>query len=102
MRAGIFLFAYAVCQGQTGLNVTSGLDGMVDRYLTEIARAQWEARARTVAAIHTPAEVSRRQAYIRKKMLEEVGGLPEKTPLNARITGTVEHNDYRVEKLVYE
>ena len=102
MRTGIFLFAYAVCQAQTGLNVTTGLDGMVDRYLTEIARGQWEARARAVAAIHTPAEVSEWQAYIHKKMLEEVGGLPEKTPLNARTTGTVEHDDYRVEKLVYE
>ena len=102
MRTGIFLFAYAVCQAQTSLHVTTGLDGMVDRYLTEIARGQWEVRARAVAAIHTPAEVSERQAYIRKKMLEEVGGLPEKTPLNARITGTVEHDDYRVEKLIYE
>jgi cephalosporin-C deacetylase-like acetyl esterase len=102
MKKALLFVAFAVCRAQSPLDVTTGLDGMVDRYLTTIARSQWEARARTVAAIRTPAEVKQRQAYIRKKMLEEVGGLPEKTPLNARITGTVDHDDYKVEKLIYE
>ena len=31
-----------------------------------------------------------------------VGPLPEKTPLNARITGVVDKGDYRIEKVVYE
>ena len=31
-----------------------------------------------------------------------LGGFPDRTPLNARVTGTLERDDYRVEKLVYE
>jgi cephalosporin-C deacetylase-like acetyl esterase len=102
MKKALFFVAFAVCQAQSSLDVTTGLDGMVDRYLTAIAKSQWEARAKSVAAIRTPAQVKERQAYIRKKMLEEVGGLQEKTPLNARITGTLDRGDYKVEKLVYE
>ena len=75
---------------------------MVDRYLTAIAKRQWEARAARVAALRTPAEVRARQEYIRRKLVEEVGGFPEKTALNARITGTLDRGDYKVEKLIYE
>jgi cephalosporin-C deacetylase-like acetyl esterase len=81
------------------LEVTAGLAGMVDRYLTEIAKKHWEAR---VAAIRTPGEERARQEYIRKKVMEALGGFPKKTPLNARVTGTLERDGYRVEKLIYE
>lgn len=75
---------------------------MVDRHLTAIARRCWEARAAAVSRINTPEQVAERQAYIRSKMLEALGGFPEKTPLNARITGVLERDGYRVEKLIYE
>jgi cephalosporin-C deacetylase-like acetyl esterase len=74
----------------------------VDRYLSHIAQQQWEARDSAVAAIQTPDQVKQRQNYIHTKLLQEIGGWPEKTPLNARITGTLDHPDYKVEKLVYE
>lgn len=74
----------------------------LDRYLTGIAQRHWKERAASVAALRTPADVARRQEYIRTKMLEEIGGFPEKTPLNPRITGTIERAGYRIEKLVYE
>jgi cephalosporin-C deacetylase-like acetyl esterase len=76
--------------------------GMVDRYLTGLARQSWEERAAKIARIRRPAEVSERQAYIRTKVLEALGGFPERTPLNPRITGTLERDGYRVEKLIYE
>jgi cephalosporin-C deacetylase-like acetyl esterase len=95
----------AVCAplfAQTSLDVTNGLDGMVDNYLSGVAQKLWEQRDKQIAAIQTPDQVKRRQAYIHKKLLEEIGGFPEKTPLRARITGTLDHPDYKVEKLVYE
>jgi cephalosporin-C deacetylase-like acetyl esterase len=76
--------------------------GMVDRYLTGLARQSWEERAAKIARIRTPAEVSERQAYIRTKVLEALGGFPARTPLNPRITGGFERDGYRVEKLIYE
>lgn len=79
------------------------VQGSVDGFLTEVAKQCWEERAAAVARIRTPDEVAARQAYIRKKVLEALGGFPtEKTPLNARITGTLERDGYRVEKLIYE
>jgi len=88
--------------GQEALQVVGDLRGMVDRHLTAIARQCWERRAQQIAAVSTPAQVSERQAYIRRKVLEALGGFPEKTPLNARITGTLERDGYRVEKLIFE
>src|SRR4051812_6874149 len=99
------LVLIACCAGlnaQSPLDVGTGLDGQLDRYLTAIAKQQWEARAAKIAAIRTRAEVAARQQYIRKQLVEEVGGFPEKTPLNARITGTLDRGDYKVEKLIFE
>jgi hypothetical protein len=48
-------------------------------------------------------ELEQRKAFIRGKLIEGIGGLPSKgTPLNARITGTVKQNGYRIEKVIYE
>lgn len=54
-------------------------------------------------ALKSPAEVTERQAAIRKFMTESLGGLPSSsTPLNARITGTVPGNGFTIEKIVFE
>ncbi|MGC8794471.1 MAG: alpha/beta hydrolase family protein, partial [Bryobacteraceae bacterium] len=89
-------------RAQEALEVVGNLQGSVDRYLTAIARQCWERRAQAIASIATPAQVAERQAYIRNKVLEALGGFPEKTPLNPRITGTLEGDGYRVEKLIFE
>lgn len=98
----LFLLAAAALPAQEALEVVGGLQGSVDRYLTAIARQCWERRAQTVARITTPEQVAERQAYIRARVLEALGGFPEKTPLNARITGTLERDGYRIEKLIFE
>lgn len=54
-----------------------------------------------VAAAGTPAFAARCRE-IRAQALASFGGLPERTPLNARITGTVRRPGYRIEKLVAE
>ena len=105
MRKLLPLLGLALAAGlaaQENLQVTAGLEGMVDRYLTAIAEKHWRGRAAEVASIRTPAQVRARQEYIRKKVLEALGGFPERTPLNPRITGTLERDGYRVEKLIYE
>ncbi len=84
------------------LQVAGGLSGMLDAWLTRIAERQWTARAAEVASIQTPDDVARRQKYIREKFLASLGGLPEKTPLHAVLTGTLVRDGYRVEKLIYE
>jgi cephalosporin-C deacetylase-like acetyl esterase len=87
---------------QSPLDVGTDLDAQFSQYLTNIARQQWESRAVAVGKIRTPDQVRERQAYIRRRLLDEIGGFPEKTPLNPRITGTLDRGDYKVEKLIYQ
>lgn len=101
-RTVFLLLLPAVLPAQEAFEVVGGLQGSVDRYLTAIARQCWERRAQAMERIRTPEQVAERQAYIRNKVLEALGGFPEKTPLNARITGTLEREGYRVEKLIFE
>jgi cephalosporin-C deacetylase-like acetyl esterase len=75
---------------------------MVDRHLTEVAIKLLESRSARVSQIRTPDAVRERQDYIRRKLIEEIGGFPEKTPLNAVITSTLQRDGYRVEKLIFE
>ncbi|MEO7653258.1 MAG: acetylxylan esterase, partial [Bryobacteraceae bacterium] len=74
----------------------------LDRYLTALAERAWTERRSRVATIKTPEEVRERQAYIRRKVTEALGGFPERTPLKARVTGTLQRDGYRVEKLIFE
>jgi dienelactone hydrolase/pimeloyl-ACP methyl ester carboxylesterase len=64
----------------------------------EIMRARAEARA----AIRTPEQVMKLRDEVRRKLRACFGEWPERTPLNARVTGTVERADYTIEKLIYE
>jgi len=91
-----------VTVAQELLRVREDLTDELNRYLTDYARKAWEERARVVARIATASEVAERQQYIRERILESLGGLPERAPLNARITGTLVRDGYRVEKLIYE
>jgi cephalosporin-C deacetylase-like acetyl esterase len=75
---------------------------MLPDYLNRTAFALLDQRQRTVAAIRTPEEVEKRRVYVRERMLAELGGLPERTPLNARVVGRVERDGYRVEKVVFQ
>jgi len=100
--AGLMIITANGASAQDTLRVTDGLSGMVDRYLTEIARQHWEARTQTVARITGPSQVKQRQEYIHRKILDSLGGLPARTPLNAHVTGTLQREGYRVEKVIYE
>ncbi len=43
-----------------------------------------------------------RQNEVRQILWEIIGSFPDKTPLNAKITGTVKKNGYKVENIIYE
>jgi cephalosporin-C deacetylase-like acetyl esterase len=72
------------------------------RYLTAIAEKHWTARRVKVAALKSPAEIQERQQYIRRWMIDAMGGFPAKTPLNAKVTGGFARDGYRVEHVVFE
>ena len=55
-----------------------------------------------VAALNTPGSIRRRGDAFREWLTVSIRGWPEKTPLHARITGTLYRDGYRIEKLVFE
>lgn len=104
MRFGLVLAVAGVLFAQANdFDVRrGGLHSMVDDELTTVARRMWEAREHTVAGLTTAGRIQARQQWARARFIELLGGFPEKTPLNARITGSFERPGYRVEKLIYE
>ena len=71
-------------------------------YLRELARRAHAERSRAIAALTTPEAIRARQRWARETFWTLAGGLPERTPLNARTLGGFERAGYRVEKVVYE
>ncbi len=70
-------------------------------YTLKRAFAQLDARQASVAT-WTAEDARARKAQFREKFIRALGGFPEKTPLNARVTGVIEHPDYRIEKIIFE
>ncbi|MBM4035049.1 MAG: hypothetical protein FJ291_25175 [Planctomycetes bacterium] len=75
---------------------------MFHAYLLGECQKHFDARRKAVDAITTPEQVAARQKEVREKWLAAVGPFPEKTPLNAKVVGTLERDGYRVEKVIYE
>ena len=54
-------------------------------------------------AISCPEDVRTRQEFVRQKLLDALGGLPEKgARLNARTTGTQKADGFQIEKVLFE
>jgi cephalosporin-C deacetylase-like acetyl esterase len=112
-RLRLVLFA-AVCQTALGqspsdLNfLTSHVDGrdrtaMLGRYLRNKAYIQLDARAAAVAGIRDRGAMEARGQTVRDELTALLGGpFPDKTPLNARITGRLDFPGYSVEKVIFE
>lgn len=75
---------------------------MMDAYINAIAFDQLAKRRETYEAVKTAGDVHQYQDRLKKAMLEALGGFPEKTPLNPQITGTLERDGYRIEKILFE
>jgi cephalosporin-C deacetylase-like acetyl esterase len=75
---------------------------MLHDYLIGQCKVQFDARRQAVAAMHTPADVKRRQDELKAKFIEALGGFPEKTPLNGKVVGSDQRDGYRMERVIYE
>jgi len=80
----------------------SSAPGQLRRSLNREAQELLTARSKKVAALRSKADWERRQAEVRDALVRLMGPFPEKSPLNARITGTVQARGFRVEKVVFE
>jgi dienelactone hydrolase len=95
-----------ITSGQTSGEISAGTPPagrMLREYLTRTALEQLAARRQAVAQITSRAALEPRRKQFRGDLLRMIGGLPAaRTPLNVRITGTLDRSDYRVEKLIFD
>jgi cephalosporin-C deacetylase-like acetyl esterase len=75
---------------------------MLPAHLMKDADERLRQRAAAVAGISTLDAVAARRKLVRANILESIGGFPERTPLNARIVGTLDRGDFNVEKIIFE
>lgn len=72
------------------------------RHLCQRAFGQLDQRRIAIEKLKTKADWQKRQTEVRAKLAKIVGPFPEKTPLNPVVTGTIQRDDFTVEKLYYE
>ncbi len=74
---------------------------LIDHYIQQ-ADVLYELRNREIGQLKTKEDWQNRQLWVKGKLKKLIGPFPEKTALNPRITGVLQKDGYRVEKLVYE
>jgi cephalosporin-C deacetylase-like acetyl esterase len=100
--------APALAQQSDDLNFASGLEQfhnirrMLPSYLNNIGFRMLGERKRRVEHLATIEDVNKRRSYVREQMLKDLGGFPDRTPLNARVVGVLERPGYRIEKVIFE
>ena len=75
---------------------------MVHAHLMRLAHAALDRRTAEYEKLKTPDDIAAYQQRRREFFLAALGGLPERTPLNARVVGREQCDGYRVEKVIYE
>lgn len=73
------------------------------QYQLERAWQQDDRRRAVFEGVRTEGDLQKLRGDLRARVLDIIGGLPEpRTPLHARITGTIAAEGYRIEKVVFE
>ena len=74
---------------------------MWDSLMRELDTAD-DRRRKTLAAIRNKDELTQLQEKVRRVIHNGIGAFPERTPLNPRHTGEIAHDDYVIEKIIFE
>ncbi|NUM56163.1 MAG: hypothetical protein HUU46_21190 [Candidatus Hydrogenedentes bacterium] len=97
--------AIVVMPGYAQTNVLSEPDKpaqMMETYLRAKTVEAFDRRAEAYEKIKTPEDCAAHQQRIRDFFVQQLGGWPEKTPLNPRIVDTLDRGAYTIEKVIYE
>jgi cephalosporin-C deacetylase-like acetyl esterase len=101
-----FFFLVALAPGQpvSELDFTGAIGELRDlpQATTQALIAEGNRYLAKRPTFASPAELRARGARVRAQILAAIGGLPAKTPLNARTVATLDRGRYRIEKVVFE
>ncbi len=75
---------------------------LLHAWLMQKVHAAADRRDAEFEKLQTPDQIAAYQQRMRQFFLDQIGGLPERTPLNAQVTGSEHRDGYRVEKVIFE
>ena len=88
--------------GAPPLDALNRFPRMVQEFFVARENAVHQQRLQRLAALKTKADAEAYVQAVRARIRESFGPLPEKTPLNARVTRVVERDAYRIENVLFE
>ena len=102
--AAVFFLGAASAQPRNDLDFTAAIGELreISRSLPNYFIAEARAHLATRPRITSMDALNERGFQIRRQIIGNVGGFPERTPLNAKVTGVVERDGYRIEKIIFE
>lgn len=86
-------------------SVCLGADAQAEllRWMDDAAQKQLDKRAETIARIHTKEDAEKRQAFVRAKVLELIGGIPDYSgPLHAVTTGHINQPGFIIDRILFQ
>ncbi|MFW6171331.1 MAG: acetylxylan esterase, partial [Planctomycetota bacterium] len=71
-------------------------------YLMDKVYEAVDRRKAEYESVETPEEIQAYQERMRQFFIEQLGGFPDRTPLNARVVGREQRDGYRIEQVIFE
>ena len=104
----IFLLLPVQAQAQEDVNLFdywefySDVENSMYKTSCNMAFDQLSKREAAISELKSKEDYLVRQRNVSEKLERLIGPIPEKTPLNAKVTGVIKKDDYKVEKLIFE
>lgn len=104
MRLLVLVFVSLAAYAQSELDFTKPIGELreLPQQLTLYFRGEAGKYLAKRPELRNEADVRARAAAFRKQLIANIGGLPERTPLNARTVGVIEREHFRIEKIIFE
>jgi hypothetical protein len=96
------LSATATAEDLNCLNKSERKQAALYSHLQQQAYTALDRRREVYEQLETPEQIRAYQQRLREFFVKQLGGFPERTPLNARTVGTIEADGYRIEKVIYD
>lgn len=94
---------YTRTEGYPQRKVEITPDKMIHAWLMRsVNKALKESDENFEKLLRSPDQIPAYQERMRKFYIDQIGGLPEKTPLNAKVVEKMQRDAYRVEKVIFE
>ena len=103
---GLLVALLATCTSGRGenLNVLPKNSGktMMRSYLRRLADADFARRKKVIASLTSVEKIEQHQQRMQTFFWRQLGGMPKRTPLNAKIVGRLRVDRCRIEKVIFE